>query len=34
MITGATRGTGGPALGRHVADAKELNEETRLGAST
>ncbi|HYG86142.1 MAG TPA: hypothetical protein VD978_07770 [Azospirillum sp.] len=32
MIGGATRGSGGRALGAHLADAKGHNEETRLGA--
>ncbi len=33
MISGATRGTGGHALGAHLADAKHLNEEAVLGSS-
>ena len=33
MISGATRGTGGSALGAHLADAKQLNENTELGLS-
>lgn len=33
MISGATRGSGGSALGAHLADAKQLNERTELGLS-
>ena len=33
MISGATRGAGGRALGAHLADAKQLNERTELGLS-
>lgn len=33
MISGATRGTGGHALGAHLADAAGLNERTELGLS-
>jgi hypothetical protein len=33
MIQGITTGAGGGALGRHLADTKELNEDTRLGGS-
>ena len=33
MIIGATRGRGGPALARHLCDAKMANDATRTGAS-
>lgn len=33
MIGGATRGRGGPALGRHLADFKKQNEQIYAGAS-
>lgn len=33
MIGGAVHGTGGPALGKHLADAKALNENARPGSS-
>ena len=35
VISGATRGRGGPALGRHLADRRRVrqNEEVRLGAT-
>lgn len=33
MIAGATRGAGGRALGKHLADTKRQNEVTRPGAS-
>ena len=33
MISGATRGKGGPGLARHLADVARNNDETRLGAS-
>ena len=33
MLSGATRGRGGPALARHLADVKRQNDVTRPGSS-